>query len=546
MRSTAEAQRRTAPRQRAASATRAGTTASGRIAGAPLVGRDRELGHLAQILERASAGAASAVFVLGHPGTGKTRLLDTGVDHAAGRGFRTASVMCLSLSGSLPCDPVLELLRVLGRAHRGSSTATPCELFGPLVETLASVSRERPLLICLDDLHRADPATIELIHCCLARTRDLPIAWLLSSRPGRPQAALAYRLERSADVRRLELDALPAADVDSLARSMLGQAASLSLARVVHARGAGHPQLTVELLRALAAEGLGPGEEQCRRAATLVPAGVGEAVNDWLSQLSPAALSAVEWSAMLPDRFGEAELEAVIGSLSGNALDELADAGLLTRDLAGWSFRQRIVRDAICERFPPAERARRRAARTRATVPGDSTRTAVELEQAGRWREGCDAYMRLAQESAARDSDSAVWLFARAHELAARAGDEVLMTSAGTGRAAALLRCGSVPTSIATTANVTAGDSDPHEPRRSVGPPIDRSSEQLSRRESQVVRLIAAGHTNSEIAAELCVSPKTVERHVSNILAKLGFRSRVQVATAAASGSLGTLLLVLE
>lgn len=81
-----------------------------------------------------------------------------------------------------------------------------------------------------------------------------------------------------------------------------------------------------------------------------------------------------------------------------------------------------------------------------------------------------------------------------------------------------------------------------------LGPDVSRhrfghqSGQRLSQRESQVVRLIAAGHTNAEIAVELHVSPKTVERHVSNILAKLGFRSRVQVATAAASGSLGARL----
>jgi DNA-binding CsgD family transcriptional regulator len=60
----------------------------------------------------------------------------------------------------------------------------------------------------------------------------------------------------------------------------------------------------------------------------------------------------------------------------------------------------------------------------------------------------------------------------------------------------------------------------------------------LSARELEVVELIAAGHTNIEIAERLFLSPKTVERHVTNILAKLGLRSRVQVATEAVSGRL--------
>ncbi len=39
-----------------------------------------------------------------------------------------------------------------------------------------------------------------------------------------------------------------------------------------------------------------------------------------------------------------------------------------------------------------------------------------------------------------------------------------------------------------------------------------------------------SGHSNKDIAAELSISPTTAARHVANILAKLGFRSRTQIA----------------
>jgi DNA-binding NarL/FixJ family response regulator len=54
--------------------------------------------------------------------------------------------------------------------------------------------------------------------------------------------------------------------------------------------------------------------------------------------------------------------------------------------------------------------------------------------------------------------------------------------------------------------------------------------EQLSERELEVLRLIANGLENSEIASALDISPRTAKNHVSNILAKLGLPSRVQAA----------------
>jgi predicted ATPase/DNA-binding CsgD family transcriptional regulator len=56
----------------------------------------------------------------------------------------------------------------------------------------------------------------------------------------------------------------------------------------------------------------------------------------------------------------------------------------------------------------------------------------------------------------------------------------------------------------------------------------------LTEREQAVLALLREGHTNREIAAELYISPSTAGVHVSNILRKLGVRSRVQAATLAA------------
>ncbi len=57
--------------------------------------------------------------------------------------------------------------------------------------------------------------------------------------------------------------------------------------------------------------------------------------------------------------------------------------------------------------------------------------------------------------------------------------------------------------------------------------------EPLSARELEVLKLIAAGHSNEEIAAKLIISVKTAKRHISNIYGKLGVKSRTQAVALA-------------
>jgi DNA-binding NarL/FixJ family response regulator len=67
--------------------------------------------------------------------------------------------------------------------------------------------------------------------------------------------------------------------------------------------------------------------------------------------------------------------------------------------------------------------------------------------------------------------------------------------------------------------------------RLGAAPDLDRldgpvSAGPLTAREVEVLRLVAAGHTNRGIARELVLSEKTVARHLSNIYAKLAIGSR--------------------
>jgi DNA-binding NarL/FixJ family response regulator len=65
---------------------------------------------------------------------------------------------------------------------------------------------------------------------------------------------------------------------------------------------------------------------------------------------------------------------------------------------------------------------------------------------------------------------------------------------------------------------------------RSQGPASGSIDGLLSSRERDVLRLLAEGMTDREIAAALAISPRTVESHVSSVLRKLGVRNRAEAA----------------
>jgi DNA-binding NarL/FixJ family response regulator len=58
---------------------------------------------------------------------------------------------------------------------------------------------------------------------------------------------------------------------------------------------------------------------------------------------------------------------------------------------------------------------------------------------------------------------------------------------------------------------------------------VNKPAATLSERESEVLRLIASGHSNKEIAGRLSLSVKTVEAHKANAMRKLGLRGRIDI-----------------
>jgi DNA-binding NarL/FixJ family response regulator len=78
----------------------------------------------------------------------------------------------------------------------------------------------------------------------------------------------------------------------------------------------------------------------------------------------------------------------------------------------------------------------------------------------------------------------------------------------------------------------------PHARERAASVPSSLKNTGLSDREVEVLRLIAKGATNREIAETLVISEGTVKNHISNILSRLGLRDRTQAAIYARENNL--------
>jgi DNA-binding NarL/FixJ family response regulator len=117
--------------------------------------------------------------------------------------------------------------------------------------------------------------------------------------------------------------------------------------------------------------------------------------------------------------------------------------------------------------------------------------------------------------------------------------DEYVFQALRAGASGLLLKDATGEQLVAAIRTVAAGDAllDPAVTRRVIdafvaSPPTERHESamlaDLTPREVEVLRLIAHGRSNREIAATLFVGEATAKTHVSNVLAKLGLRDRVQ------------------
>ena len=411
-------------------------------AGDRFIGRSAELATVGGLLDRALAGSAGAVLVRGEAGVGKSRVIAQAREMAAELGIRVASAACLPFTTTLPLDPVEDLLRSLGQQEPIEAGAR--DVFRVVLERVERACVPGPLLLCIDDLQWSDSATVELVHYCLARLTDVPLAWLLAARPGRAHSGALRRLEREGLLEQVELQPLSAGETRLLAESILGRGdVDDAVVSVLQERTGGNAFLCVELLRTrslaeatAAGDGAGAGT-----VSTLVPETVRDAIEERADLLPSTARAALDWAAILPEPFTFEELQAVAGTAAGSAPEELAQAGFLVSEQdRGWRFVHSLIRDAVYRRLAEAERVRRHSLVADVLAGGPVERVAPQLERARRWVEAARAYLRLGESAlAAGQGEDAARLFAQSQRLAASGGEAQLQRTAYAGRVLALV-----------------------------------------------------------------------------------------------------------
>ncbi len=194
----------------------------------PLIGREHELAMLLERWRRAKDGDGQVVLIAGDAGIGKSRLLRAlreelaGEPHVAlrhfcspyhtnsalhpvitqleraagfagddGVGDKLAKLEALLARGTGQLDEAVPLIGALlgvpsdGRypASNLSPQRQKQRTLEVLVEQLAGLARERPVLELYEDVHWVDPSTLELLELLVERVRALPVLVVLTYRP---------------------------------------------------------------------------------------------------------------------------------------------------------------------------------------------------------------------------------------------------------------------------------------------------------------------------------------------------------------------------
>ena len=366
---------------------------TGRRSAPTIIGRDRELDIVADRLTGAIEGAPRHLLIAGEAGIGKSRLVAETSRLAAERGMRVLIGACANIGdGGVPYGPIVEALRGLSRdlapdelaavvGPSGDDLARLVPALSPMVVPdggndvdapqarvleallglLQRLAEREPVLLVLEDLHWADPATRDSIAFIVRNLRLDRVLLLLTFRSDElhrrhPLMAWLAELERSGRVERIDLERLdPDRTVDLLA-GIMGEAPAARLADRIHQRSDGNPFFVEELLMA---------DDAARERGPLPPTLRGILVTR-IAAAPDLAQAVIGAAAVAGRRVEHGLLASVAGLDEADLLEGLRSAVssqllVVETDPRGgdvYAFRHALLQEAAYEELLPGERRR--------------------------------------------------------------------------------------------------------------------------------------------------------------------------------------------
>ena len=415
-----------------------------------LLERAGERALLGRAMDEVRAGQGRLLLLEGEAGIGKTALLELAMRLAAERGLTVLTARSAALEEAFGYGIVRQLFEsmLLGApaSRRAALLEGPAALAGPvfslaaaggasaapsdaafavqhgLYRLTANLAREAPLLLCVDDAHWADGASLRWIAYLARRVAELPACVVVARRLGEPSGhdALLDELRVAAGAGAVAPAPLSFGVTSALAGAVLGEAAEPRLARACQEATGGNPLLLGELLRALA-EHPQPAALSVDDVRALGPQRVADEVIRRLRRLPSQAFRLAQAIAVL-DVDAELRHAAAVAGLVPREAEAAADGLTLARLLAPGRplrFLHPIMRAAVYAEIPPAQRAaaHRRAAEVLDAEPAGADRAAVHLLAAEPVGDGwvIERLRAAADRALARGaSDAAVGLLERA------------------------------------------------------------------------------------------------------------------------------------
>src|SRR5579884_1409539 len=351
----------------------------------PLVGRSEELDLLRRVLARVLARrSCHLVTLLGAAGVGKSRLARELATTSGG----VAAVLvgrCLPYGEGITYRPLREIVASLRhvalddddaeilRAAVGDGTATagPEETVRAFRRLVEAAARRRPLVLCFEDVHWAEPAFLELVERLADASRDLPLLLVCLARPELLEDRPGWGGGR-ANALTLLLEPLGAAPVEELLATLGGDRLATATRSAIAEVAEGNPLFLEELVAMVVDEG----------AEVTVPPSVQALLTARLELLPERERGALAAAAVAGRFFSAEELATLGGEEAVAALTALERKDLVRPYESGYRFRHMLIRDAAYDALPKALRAElheRLAGRLELTATPETRRERDEL-----------------------------------------------------------------------------------------------------------------------------------------------------------------------